>query len=279
MAAGHPVAVRVVPGAGLIRFALMLGMTLALAGCAELTRWDPQAPAPPPPPRSTTPAADVHVVQQGDTLFKIAFTHRLDWRDVAAWNRLSDADRIYPGQRIRLTPPASATASSPVSPPVSPPATASRPQPRSPASSSSAGAPPPVTATPAARTAAGPAPKWSWPASGPVVWKFGENRRNPTGIGIGGVQGTEIRAAAGGTVAYSGGGLIGYGMLIIIKHDDSYLSAYGYNQTLMVNEGERVNSGQVIALMGRGPADRPLLHFEIRVNGKPADPARFLPSR
>jgi lipoprotein NlpD len=98
-------------------------------------------------------------------------------------------------------------------------------------------------------------------------------------MGIGGVQGAEIRAAAGGTVAYSGGGLIGYGMLIIIKHDDSYLSAYGYNQTLMVKEGERVTPGQIIALMGRGPADRPLLHFEIRVNGKPADPARFLPSR
>jgi lipoprotein NlpD len=262
----------VVPGAGLSRFAVIFGAMLALAGCAELTRWDPE-PRRQSPSRSTAPAADVHVVQKGDTLFQIAFAHRLDWRDVAAWNRLGDAARIYPGQRIRLTPPTGAASSS-----TAPRSAASRPEPRSSPPASRTTAPPAVPA-PAPRAAAGRAPKWSWPVNGPVVWKFGENRRNPTGIGIGGVQGTEIRAAAEGTVAYSGGGLIGYGMLIIIKHDDSYLSAYGYNQTLMVKEGERVNSGQIIALMGRGPADRPLLHFEIRVDGKPADPARFLPSR
>jgi lipoprotein NlpD len=89
----------------------------------------------------------------------------------------------------------------------------------------------------------------------------------------------EIRAAADGEVVYSGSGLIGYGKLIILKHNDSYLSAYGYNQALQVKEGEQVKSGQVIALMGRGPADRPLLHFEIRVDGKPVDPARLLPPR
>jgi len=89
----------------------------------------------------------------------------------------------------------------------------------------------------------------------------------------------EIRAAADGEVVYSGGGLIGYGELIIVKHGESYLSAYGYNRSLRVREGERVKAGDVIALMGRGPADRPLLHFEIRIDGKPADPARFLPSR
>jgi len=110
-----------------------------------------------------------------------------------------------------------------------------------------------------------------------LVWRFGESRRNPTGIGIAGADGVEIRAAADGEVVYSGSGLIGYGQLIIMKHSDSYLSAYGYNRALRVTEGEQVKSGQVIALMGRGPADRPLLHFEIRVDGKPVDPARFLP--
>jgi len=234
-------------------------MLLALTACAELTRWDPDAPAP-----SSGPVPGVHVVQRGDTLVKIAFTHRLDWRDIAAWNRISDADRIYPGQQLRLTPPGAApTPPGAVRPAPAPGTVTGRPAPQQ---------PPP-------RAVAGPPPKWQWPANGPIVWRFGESRRNPTGIGIGGEDGREIRAAADGEVVYSGSGLIGYGQLIILKHGDSYLSAYGYNQALRVSEGEQVRSGQVIALMGRGPADRPLLHFEIRVDGKPVDPARFLPSR
>jgi lipoprotein NlpD len=280
MAAGDPAAVRVVPGAGLIRLATMLGATLALAGCAELTRWDPGAPQRPPPAQAQTqaPTAGVHIVQRGDTLYQIAFSHRLDWRDVAAWNRLGNADRIYPGQQLRLTPPAGGAQAAPAAAPPSRTAGGARPAPQAPPVT---GRPAPVSPAPAtpARSGSSPSPQWHWPASGPVVSRFGESRRNPTGIGIGGVDGAEIRAAAEGTVAYSGGGLIGYGMLIIIKHNDSYLSAYGYNQSLMVKEGERVKSGQTIALMGRGPADRPLLHFEIRVDGKPADPARFLPMR
>lgn len=243
-----------VRGAGLSRLAACAVAALALAGCAELTRWDPERAGPPPA------AAGVHVVQPGDTLFQIAFRHRLDWRDVAAWNRLGDAHRIYPGQHIRLTPPGGTRPAAQPAP--RPGQTAGQPAPR----------PPP-------RAASGPAPQWRWPVNGPLVWQFGESRRNPTGIGIGGTEGVEIRAAADGTVVYSGSGLIGYGQLIILKHNDSYLSAYGYNRALRVAEGESVKSGQVIALMGRGPADRPLLHFEIRVDGKPADPAGFLPTR
>lgn len=243
-----------VRGAGLSRLAACAVAALALAGCAELTRWDPERAGPPPA------VPGVHVVQPGDTLFQIAFRHRLDWRDVAAWNRLGDAHRIYPGQHIRLTPPGGARP-------------AAQPTPRP---GQSAGQPAP---RPPPRAASGPVPQWRWPVNGPLVWQFGESRRNPTGIGIGGTEGVEIRAAADGTVVYSGSGLIGYGQLIILKHNDSYLSAYGYNRALRVAEGESVKSGQVIALMGKGPADRPLLHFEIRVDGKPADPARFLPPR
>lgn len=254
-----------VPGASLSRRLILAAAALALAGCAELTRWDPE-----PARRPAAGAADVHVVQRGDTLYQIAFTHRLDWRDLATWNRLGDAGRIYPGQHIRLSPPPAGTARP----------HPTRPAPRSaPATGRSA---PAVTAPPAAappRSPAGPAPSWRWPADGPLVWRFGESRRNPTGIGIGGEDGREVRAASDGLVVYSGSGLIGYGQLIILKHNDSYLSAYGYNRALRVAEGDQVKSGQVIALMGRGPADRPLLHFEIRVDGKPADPARFLPSR
>jgi lipoprotein NlpD len=244
---------------GLIRLAVLAGMLLALTACAELTRWDPDAPMP-----SSGPVPAMHVVQRGDTLVKIAFTYRLDWRDIAAWNRISDANRIYPGQELRLTPPGAAAAAPGAARPAPSPGTASsRPAPQQ---------PPP-------RAVAGPPPRWQWPVNGPLVWRFGESRRNPTGIGIGGEDGREIRAAADGEVVYSGSGLIGYGQLIILKHNDSHLSAYGYNQALRVSEGERVKSGQVIALMGRGPADRPLLHFEIRVDGKPVDPARFLPPR
>jgi lipoprotein NlpD len=262
----RPAAARVVPGPGLIRLALLAGAALALAGCAELTRWEPETPG---RPAAGSGVAGVHVVQRGETLYKIAFAHRLDWRDLAAWNRLSDAHRIYPGQQIRLSPPAAA-----------PPGAARRPDP--PPSPPGRPATPPPASVPAAvppRAVAGAPPQWRWPATGPMVWRFGESRRNPTGIGIGGADGGEIRAAADGEVVYSGSGLIGYGQLIILKHNDSYLSAYGYNQALRVKEGEAVRSGQVIALMGRGPADRPLLHFEIRVDGKPVDPARFLPPR
>lgn len=258
-----------VPGTGLSR-GLALACLLVAAGCAELTSWDPQPTATP-----AVPGSGVYVVQRGDTLHKIAFSYRLDWRDIAAWNGLRDANRIYPGQRLRLTPPTGVPATAGTTLPQPPPATRPAPGPSSQSS-------PPAPSRPAsapARTVAGPPPRWMWPADGPVVWQFGESRRNPTGIGIGGHDGREIRAAADGEVVYSGSGLIGYGKLIILKHNDSYLSAYGYNQALRVAEGERVSTGQVIALMGRGPADRPLLHFEIRLDGKPVDPARFLPAR
>lgn len=233
-------------------------MLLALAGCAELTRWDPY---PEPASRQAGARPDVHVVQRGETLVQIAFRYRLDWREVAAWNRLGDANRIYPGQHIRLKPPPAGTRTA-------------QPRPADRDAAPVRSAPPPP-----ARAAGGPPPKWRWPAQGEVVWRFGESRRNPTGIGIGGRDGLEIHAAADGEVVYSGGGLMGYGQLIILKHNDSYLSAYGYNQALRVAEGDQVKSGQVIALMGRGPGDRPLLHFEIRMDGKPVDPARHLPPR
>jgi len=243
----------------------MAGLLLACGGCAELTRWDPEAPA-----SRSAAAPGYHVVQRGDTLYQIAFRHRLDWRDLAAWNRLSNAGRIYPGQRIRLRPPAAS--------PGGTTAPSGRPAPQ-PGPGPARPMPQPAPRETPARTVTGPAPTWSWPADGPVEWRFGQSRRNPTGIGIGGRDGREVRAAADGEVVYSGSGLIGYGKLIILKHNESYLSAYGYNQALRVEEGERVRTGQVIALMGRGPADRPLLHFEIRLDGKPVDPARFLPAR
>jgi lipoprotein NlpD len=238
---------------------LLVAALIVSAGCAELTRWDPY-----PPQQSVADRPDVHVVQRGDTLFQIAFRYRLDWREVARWNGITDANRIYPGQHIRLKPSRGATGT----------VARTSPPPRSGDAAPSRGA-----AVPPRQAANQPAPQWRWPAQGAMVWRFGESRRNPTGIGIAGRDGLEIHAAADGEVVYSGSGLIGYGQLIILKHNDSYLSAYGYNQSLRVAEGDQVKSGQVIALMGRGPGDRPLLHFEIRRDGKPIDPVGYLPAR
>lgn len=255
MAAGGPSRVRVASGEGLIRPLVIAVVALVAAGCASMTSWEPGAGS---ATRAPIPASGIHVVEPGQNLYKIAWRYGLDWRDLAAWNRLGDGSRIYPGQRIRLTPPPGSSTSA---------GTASK-------STSSASR----QASEPARVM--PAPKgWRWPVEGPLLWRFGQSRRNPTGIGIGGQIGAEVRAAAAGTVVYSGGGLIGYGQLIILKHNDSYLSAYGHNEALKVREGQEVKAGQVIALMGRGPGDRPLLHFEIRRQGKPVDPLRYLPAR
>ena len=212
-----------------------------LAGCAGQSRWD------------YTPAQS-HVVRSGETLFTIAFRYGRDYRDLARWNRLGDGSLIYPGQVIRLTPPAG----SGPRPVASNPAPAPRPAPQPPAD---------------------PPPKWEWPTSGRIVAGFDGQPGSGTGIEIRGRAGQPVRAAAAGRVVYSGGGLIGYGQLIIIKHNDTYLSAYGHNASLLVEEGDRIRKGQRIATMGEGPGQDPKLHFEIRQNGKPVDPRRFLPAR
>ena len=216
-------------------------LVVLLAGCLGQPRWD------------YTPA-QTHVVRSGETLFTIAFRYGKDHRDLARWNGLGDGSLIYPGQAIRLTPPANGA----------PRALASTP------------APPPRSAPP---VPASPPPVWEWPTSGRVVAGFDGNPGSGTGIEISGRAGQPVRAAAPGRVVYSGGGLIGYGQLIIIKHNDTYLSAYGHNASLLVEEGDRIRKGQRIATMGKGPGQDPKLHFEIRRNGKPVDPRRYLPAR
>ena len=124
-----------------------------------------------------------------------------------------------------------------------------------------------------------PPPAWSWPTSGRISVEFGGNPGPGTGILINGSAGQSIVAAASGQVVYAGSGLIGYGQLIIIKHNDTYLSAYGYNASLLVKEGQTIKKGQKIATMGEGPERKPRLHFEIRRNGKPVNPRQYLPAR
>ncbi len=192
-----------------------------------------------------------HVVQAGETLYTIAWQYRVDYQDLARWNDLSDPDLIFVGQRLSLQ--ASGT---------SQPVQASRP------------APQPRPLPPAPTLAP---PTWQWPADGELVRAFGADTGLGNGIGIGGSVGQTIHAAASGRVVYAGDGLIGYGQLLIIKHNDTYLSAYGYNDRLIVGQGDPIERGQAIGEMGVGPERQPQLHFEIRRNGSPVDPLQHLP--
>ena len=121
--------------------------------------------------------------------------------------------------------------------------------------------------------------KWRWPVDGQLLSRFEAGQPTKQGIDIAGSGGAPVRAAGDGTVVYSGSGLVGYGELIIIKHDEQWLSAYGHNRNRLVNEGAVVKAGQQIAELGRTGASRDMLHFEIRYNGKPVDPLRYLPRK
>lgn len=213
--------------------------------------------------------ADIHTVRRGDTLYSIAWAHGLDFRDVARWNTITPPYRIYPGQRLSLAAP-SASAAAARRPtvkesPAKPPPSARPPPPaRQPPSSA-----PPKTVGPL---------KWQWPATGLLEARFGGGGGSK-GIDIAGRQGTAIIAASAGKVVYSGGGLRGYGKLIIIKHNNTHLSAYAHNDQLLVQEGEWVNGGQRIARMGQSGTTRVKLHFQIRRNGQPVDPLLYLPGK
>ena len=225
----------------------MVALLVGLAGCGgKLLRWEPRA----------------HVVRAGDTLQAIAFRYGIDDRDLAGWNGLDDPDLIFPGQRLRLSAPSGY-----------------RPSRRARADSNR----PDATVTGGTPRGSGPvtpaAGSWTWPAKGPVMRRYGDSTSLGRGLDLSGNQGDPVIASAQGKVVYSGSGLLGYGKLIILKHNDTYLSAYGHNETLLVQEGQEVQAGQRIATMGLGPGDGALLHFEIRREGKPVDPMTFLPPR
>ena len=215
-------------------------MLLLITGCSSAVRWDEGG-------------ADRHVVRSGETLFSIAWRYGKDPAAVARRNELGDGSLIYPGQVIRLSPPAAAVARRPAS---------SRQLDRS---------PPGIPAQ--------PPPAWRWPTDGRISVEFGGKPGTGTGVLINGRDGQTVVAAAPGRVVYAGGGLVAYGQLIILKHNDTYLSAYGYNAKLLVEEGQAIRKGQQIATMGEGPERKSRLHFEIRRNGKPVNPRQYLPAR
>ena len=241
---------------------LVLCSSVLLAGCGHYARYNPgyaQGAA----GVSVPPA--YHDVAKGDTLYSICWQYGYDYRVVAGWNDIAAPYTIYPGQRIDLHPPAVPA------------------QPR--ASVASRGAP----ARSVARTqvpthnqsARGAERKvvWEWPTRGEIIATFSSDAAGKKGVDIAGRLGQPIYAAAAGRVVYSGSGLLGYGKLIIIKHNDTYLSAYAHNSRLLVSEDQEVKFGEHIADMGSSGSDRVMLHFEIRRDGKPVNPLDYLPRR
>ncbi len=217
-----------------------------------------------------------YTVKQGDTLIRIGLDAGQSYKDISRWNSLENPNRIEVGQVLRVLPPG-ATESGVVARPVTTSSVSPTPiaagAPAKAASASAAAAPGAAASTPVA----GDDLPWIWPGNGQILNGFDEVKNK--GVDIGGAAGDAVLAAADGRVVYAGAGLRGYGNLIILKHNTSYLSAYAHNQALLVKEDQVVKRGQKIAEMGNSDADRVKLHFEVRKQGKPVDPAKYLPAR
>ncbi len=268
----------------------------------------PKAPA--KPEGDSRP--EFYAVQKGDTLYSIALEHGLDYKDVAQWNNISDPATISTGQQLRLKSLPDAVVTAPL---LTTPGVEGRPvdsleaKPLPPSASGMLKTEPKAVKVPysdqalaqmqkseALRAKIEPAPEpkpeskteskipeaavseidWGWPATGKVVSGFSESA-NLKGVDIAGKLGQPVLASAPGKVVYSGSSLRGYGKLIIIKHNDTYLSAYAHNSEILVKEGQAVVKGQKIGEMGSSDADQVKLHFEIRRLGKPVDPLKYLP--
>lgn len=219
-------------------------MALLLAAALAACGGEPRRPSHP----------EYHTVRAGDTLYSIGWRYGLDYNDIARWNGIGRDYRIYVGQRLALRPPPGGAAS------------------RSAAAPRAGRAPELPARLPEP-------PEWVWPVQGGRV--VGPVRQPSGGVGlrIDGSLGQPVLAAADGKVVYTGSGLRGYGQLVIVNHARGWLSAYGHNASVLVHEEEQVRAGQHIATMGLGPAQQPMLYFEVRIEGKPVDPLSQLPGR
>lgn len=231
-------------------------------------------------------------VKPGDTLIRVGLENGQNWKDLVRWNNLDNPNIIEVGQVLRVVAPGTDAAAAGTRPVVqakvetrpleakpgasAPLATGATPLPVAPAPSVAAAVSAPAAVVTSARDADDDMP-WMWPAAGAVATPFNDNTSK--GLAISGKAGDPVVAAADGRVIYAGAGLRGYGNLVILKHNNTYLTAYAHNQTLLVKEDQAVRRGQKIAEMGSSDADRVQLHFEIRKQGKPIDPARLLPPR
>lgn len=209
----------------------------------------------------------LYVVRRGDTLYSIAFRYGMDYQELAAINNIHPPYTIYVDQRLRLSKGASKPRA---------PTTISKAPPQAPTRVAHATAPASKIQTPRVDDTD---IQWQWPYDGKVVKDFSLTGTVNKGIDIQGELGAPVKASADGVVVYAGGGLRGYGKLVIVKHNDRYLSAYGHNERILVKEGQRVKAGQVLSKIGGERNSKELLHFEIRRNGKPQDPLRYLPQR
>ncbi len=250
------------------------------------------------------PETEEHIVGSGDTVYSIAWAQGVDYRELARWNSLAPPYRIHPGQRLVLHPfggdydgepqraeskprprAGAQIATTPMGdskPLETRPLESDRPPARpAPVEAEPATRPPVPAPVPAPPPRAAPRPvkftgPWGWPADGEPSAPQSAARK---GIDIHGKLGQPVHAARSGRVVYAGNGLKGFGLIAIIKHDESYLSAYGHTDRLLVREGDEVMAGQQIAAMGLGPENLPLLYFEVRRDGKPIDPHKVLPKQ
>lgn len=214
--------------------------------------------------QARTESGQQYVVKRGDTLYSIAFRYGLDFKELAQKNGIDGRYRIFVGQRLKLYEQSETTKPVNVEQNNLADANPSKSQ---------------NSATASQRDTSNITEiAWYWPHSGKIVRTFKDGSSLSKGVDLTGNFGDSVLAAASGTVVYAGNGLVGYGNLIIIEHSNSLLSAYANNQSILVNEKDKVDAKQVIATMGE-QGDQPSLHFEIRSNGKPVDPLRYLPKR
>ncbi len=252
----------------------------------------PTAEAKPLPGAENAGKPGYYTVKRGDTVMRIGLETGQAWRDIARWNGIENPNQIEVGQVLRVVPPGVEAPSGAVSRPVAS-SSVTAASAGGTATTAQGAVPPASAAAPAASSAASAAAVPStassangkgedelvfiWPSNGALLTGFDETKNK--GLDLGGKSGDPVLAAADGRVVYAGAGLRGYGNLVILKHNNTYLTAYAHNQTLLVKEDQTVRKGQKIAEMGNSDAERVKLHFEIRRQGKPVDPAKYLPAR
>jgi lipoprotein NlpD len=288
------------------RLALLTLSLGILSACSTETRVAPVIDRPAPtastfrPRPQPAPAVEeakpdargTYTVRRGDTLLRIALDHGQNYRDLVAWNNLADPDDIKVGQVLKVAPAErNGNGNGVVTSPIAMPGAEKAPavpkktepngakKPYSESNLASAKEDNPKAEKVITTVTANDDEKlsWMWPSDGKIVATFDEGKNK--GIDIAGKMGQQVMAAGSGKVMYAGSGIRGYGNLVIVKHSNSLLSAYAHNRTILVKEGQNVTKGQAIAEMGDSDADTVKLHFEIRQQGKPVDPAKFLPSR
>lgn len=230
----------------LLFLSLALSLLFVLSGCS--LSWDDGQQ------RARKKSPDIHEVQAGESFYAIALRYNLDYKALAAWNGMNTRDVIFVGQKLKLYPPKKTSGTS-----------------RSGASSAAS------SSTNSSTTRSRDTLKLLWPLKGRLINRFNDQDKTIKGVDISGLAGQRIKAAAAGKVVYAGSGLVGLGNVIVLKHNETYLTAYGYNEKLLLTEGAEVKQGEDIAVIGTGMNNQLMLHFEVRKNGKPVNPLLYLP--